>query len=173
MIFKTVPRLYLFVGPPGSGKTTVSHLIEDSTDAVHIWVDHERQKMFERVNHSQAESDKLYVYLNNHTDELLAAGKSVIFDTNFNYKKDRDLLRTIAQKHGAETVIIWMQTPIALARDRALHQHHRDRNGYDTTMHPDEFDRIIAHLEPPVNEAHLNIDGTDIDIEAVKRQLRI
>jgi predicted kinase len=130
--------------------------------------------MFNRVSHSKAESDELYAYLNDQTDQLLAAGQSVIFDTNFNYRKDRDYVTAIATRHGAEAIIIWMQTPLDVARERALHEHHRDHNGYDTTMTPEEFSRLTDHLEPPTdNENFIIIDGTQLDPVAVKRQLGI
>lgn len=168
----TKARLYLFVGFPGAGKTTVANLIADCSGAVHLWADQERQAMFETVTHSKQESDELYDKLNQRADELLAAGKSVVFDTNFNYLKDRQYLCSIAAKNNAEVTVIWMQTPIEIARDRALHEHHRDRNGYDQTMTAEEFERLTNHVEPPSdNENFITIDGTDIDTEAVKRQL--
>jgi predicted kinase len=165
-------RLYIFVGTPGAGKTTIAHLIEAATGAEHLWADRMRQAMFDTVTHSKQESDELYTTLNEQTDQLLAEGKSVVFDTNFNYRKDRDHVRSLADKHGAETVIIWLQTPVELARERALHDNHRDRNGYSETMQPEEFERLIDHLEPPTDdELFIKIDGTDIDEEDVKRQL--
>jgi predicted kinase len=167
-------KLYLFVGFPGSGKTTVSKLIHDTTGAIHIWADHERQAMFDKVTHSKQESDELYTELNDRTSSLLETGQSVIFDTNFNYRKDRDFLRGIAAKHNAKTVVIWMTTPVEVARNRALHDDHRDRNKYDDVMTEAEFDRLINHLEPPTeDETVIKIDGSDIDIAAVKRQLSI
>ncbi len=168
------PTLYLFVGAPGAGKTTIAKLIHDTTGGVHLWADHERQAMFNDVTHSKEESQELYTRLNARADALLAEGKSVIFDTNFNYRKDRDHLRSIAEKHGATTCIIWMQTPRDIARDRALHDTHREHNGYDAVMTAPEFDRLTDHLEAPTdNENFISIDGTHIDAEAVKRQLGI
>ena len=167
-------RLYLFVGAPGAGKTTVAKLIHEATGAVHLWADHERQGMFDSVTHSKEESDLLYEHLNQRTEQLLAAGTSVIFDTNFNYHKDREYVRELAARHDAKTIIIWMQTPVALARERALHSDHRDRNKYEATMEAAEFDRLIDHLEPPTdNEDFIIVDGSNIDTTAVKRQLGI
>jgi predicted kinase len=163
--------LYLFVGYPGSGKTTVANHICELTGAVHIWADRERQTMFGDPSHTLVESNTLYGYLNSKTLELLKSGKSVVFDTNFNYVKDRDHLRFIAEETGASTVVIQMTTPVELARGRALHGAHAERNGMSEVMSPDTFQRIVDHFEPLVNEPHLELDGTDVSKETVRALL--
>lgn len=166
--------LYIFIGSPGAGKTTVAHAIERMTGAVHLWADHERQFMFEAVTHHKDESRELYDSLNTRTEQLLKNGKSVIFDTNFNYRSDRNRLRAIAEKCGAKTIVVWLQTPITVARDRALHPDHRDRNKYTSTMKAEQFDELTCHLQPPTkDELFITIDATDLDEADLKRQLKL
>lgn len=163
----TKPHLYLLVGYPGSGKTTVARIIHETTGAEHLWTDRERQNMFSQPTHSQEESDTLYAHLNNLTKQMLADGKSVIFDTSFNFAKDREHLRQIATANGAETMIIWVTTPKDTARKRALEDGNM-RNGYNRPMTEEEFERIAQHLEPPTeSETLIKIDGTDIDRQAL------
>ena len=162
------PRLYLFVGYPGAGKTTLARLIHQRTGAVHIWADQERKAMFGQPEHTPAENAKLYEYLNAKTAELLASGQSVIFDTNFNFYKDRQHLRSIAEQTGAEPIIIWVTTSPELAKQRAIN----DAASQDTRilgdMPPETFDRIASHLEPPrEDEKVIKIDGTGIDQDRV------
>ena len=143
-----MPKLYIFMGNPGSGKTSVAKFIHELTGATHIWADRERQKLFAKPTHSVAESNELYEQLNRKAKRLLAAGHDVVFDTNFNYKKDRKHLRKLAASVGADVVVIQMTTPLALARERALAHDHADRNGMHHAMAPATFERINKHREP-------------------------
>lgn len=161
------PTLYLFIGYPGAGKTAVSKIIANATGAVHLWADVERHKLFPQPTHSEAESLELYDRLNHEAETLLAAGRSVVFDTNFNHYADRQKLRDIAARCGAETKLIWINLPKRLAKSRAV-DHPITRNGYQVSMTESQFESIVAKLEPPAkDEKFIKIDGTKFDKSAV------
>jgi predicted kinase len=161
------PTLYLFVGYPGAGKTTVAQAIRDATGAEHIWADKERRGMFGDT-YSTDQSVDLYELLNTTTEKLLKQGKSVIFDTNFNYKKDRQLLHDIAAKHDATTKLIWLTTSKALSKKRAV------GSRQFVNMTASDFDTAAAKLEPPSAAEHpIKIDGTDISTDVIRKQIRM
>ena len=167
----TQPTLFLLVGYPGSGKTTTSEHIRDLTGAVHIWADYERRIMFGNPTHLPDESLKLYERLNNKTEQLLSEGKSVIFDTNFNFYKDRQHLRDIAAKYHARTVVVWITTPKETAKQRAVHERTL-RNYYEYVLPETDFERMSNHLEEPSDDEHpIKLDGTNITIESVATAL--
>lgn len=167
------PKLYIFVGFPGAGKTSMAKIIQEATGAIHLWADNERWQMFGTPTHHDDESRKLYEYLNDKTAQLLNSGKSVLFDTNFNHRFDRDHLRAVAQKNNADTVLIWLTTPADVARDRAVHSKD-SRNGYTMNMTPEEFENITAKLEPPSEDENpLKFDGTKFDIPEVLQHLKL
>lgn len=168
------PTLYIFVGYPGAGKTSVARYLHEATGAVHLWADKERQKMFGYPTHSLKESQALYDALNNRTETLLSEGKSVIYDTNFNYRSDRELMKSIANRHNAAMHLIWLTTPKEVAKSRALHHSHRDRNGYLVTMTEQEFNHLCDHTETPnEEELPIKIDGTKLDEEVINKLLEL
>ncbi|HSX36387.1 MAG TPA: ATP-binding protein [Patescibacteria group bacterium] len=165
--------LFLMVGYPGSGKTTVSKWIHELTGATHLWADHIRNERFPHPTHSHQENLELYAALNQDTEDLLAAGNSVIFDTNFNFYKDRKKLKVIAAKAGARTVVVWITTPKDIARRRAT-EHSADQ---DTrvwgNMPLERFERISSNLqEPGPEEQPIKLDGSDLSRETLEAILR-
>ncbi len=168
------PTLYLLMGYPGAGKTTVAKYIHQKTGAVHLWADQERQALYVNPSHSIQESEELYDLLDIKTKSLLTAGNSVIFDTNFNYFSDREKMRNIAKETHASTKLIWLTTSKTIAKERALHHTHRDQNGYLVTMTETEFENLSNHLEKPKSsERPIKINGADLDYLKLSQQLGI
>jgi len=165
--------LYLMVGYPGSGKTTISKIISEQTGAVHLWADHERQLMFTTPQRSHAENIQLYDELNDRTDELLRQGKSVIFDTNFNFYRDRERLRRVAARNGAHAVVVWVTTARDIARERATKHSEGQETRIWGNMPEADFDRIAGNLEPPRPDEHvIEMDGTDITPTYITQKLQ-
>ena len=160
------------LGYPGAGKTATSRVIAKLTGAVHLWADHERRHRFTKPTHSHEENLELYDVLNQKTAEYLSEGKSVIFDTSFNFYKDREILRDIAKTAHADCVLVWVTTPKDIAKEHATHESHRDKNGYIENMSEADFERLSSSLElPQSTEEYVEIDGTKISDEYIATQL--
>lgn len=170
------PTLYLMLGLPGAGKTTASKIIHDLTGAVHLWADHERRELYGVPTYSHQENMDLYEQLNRETEQLLKDGRSVIYDTNFGFLKDRQLMRHIAEKHHAQVALIWVVAPADLSRRRATDSTERqptrvlgDDNG---NMPLQKFEHIRASFEAPTDqEQYIQLDGTKITKEYVAEKL--
>lgn len=160
------------LGYPGSGKTTASKIIHELTGGVHLWADKIRNERHTNPTHSHQENLDLYNYLNEMTAELLATGQSVIFDTAFNFYKDREYLRSIASDHDARVILIWVITEKELAKQRATHENHADENLYPYIMPEERFERIVNDFElPHPNERCIKLDGTKITKKYVKANI--
>jgi predicted kinase len=156
------PTLYLMLGYPGAGKTTTARVIHELTGAEHLWADLVRRDMFGKPKYTHTENIQLYEHMNNMAEDLLAQGKDVIFDTNFNFYKDRQRLREIADNYSGQTIVIWVTTPRSIARKRAT-----DGGGHHTRvlgdMPVETFERMSSNLqEPRPDETVVEVDGTKV-----------
>lgn len=166
------PTLYLMLGYPGAGKTTASKIIHQLTGAVHLWADQERWHKYGQPAYTHQENLELYEQLNKKTARLLREGSSVIFDTNFNFYKDRQHLRQVAHQQGAESQLIWVTTDKAIAKQRATKDAHRQGTRVLGNMPAENFDRMSRNLQPPQPDEHyIELDGTKITPRYVADQL--
>jgi predicted kinase len=162
----------MFVGYPGAGKTTVARIITELTGGVHLWADFERHVMFDSPSHTHAESRQLYQHLNHVADELLSKGSCVIYDTNFNFRKDRDHMRNIAAKYDADVKVIWITTPRNIAEHRATQDSVDKPTRIWGNMSPTDFNRLSDNLQTPDDDEEvIKIDGRQADLATIKQAL--
>lgn len=168
------PTLYLMVGYPGAGKTTVAALIASVTGATHLWADQERVKRFAKPTYSHQENLELYEGLNKVAAKLLKQGTSVVFDTNFNFRRDRDKLRQIARETGADSKLVWVQTPRVIAKTRATEDAHEQHTRLLGNIPEADFERMSDNLEEPeASEQPIVIEGIDVSERTVRTALKL
>ena len=169
------PTLFLMLGFPGAGKTTAAKIIHDLTGATHIWEDKVRLEKFPHLaivangdsSFPKEQNDELHSYLNTMTSTLLAQGNSVIYDTSFNRREDRERMYRIAAANRAEVKLIWVKTDKAIARQRATQDAAKQETRVLATalgdMDEATFERLSNKLEPPqADEYPIKIDGMHI-----------
>ena len=160
------------LGVPGAGKTTTANAISEVTGATHLWADKIRRERYGRPSYSHSENLALYDHMNRMAGELLAAGNDVIFDTNFNFREDRQKLRDIAKKISARTLVVWVKAPKTLAKQRATKDAYLQDTRLLGDMDDQDFERLSGKLEPPTaKEKVVTIDGTKVTPDYVRQQL--
>lgn len=174
MVKTNTQTLYLMVGRPGAGKTTAAQAICEVTGATHLWTAEIRKERYGRPSFKHSENIAVYDHMNRMAGELLAAGNDVVFDTSFNFYKDREKLRAIADEHNAKTVVIWVQTDKDLAKDRATKDAHLHDTRILGDMSNEDFERLSHKLEKPrSDETVIELDGTKITPDYVAAKLKV
>lgn len=161
------PTLFMMFGYPGAGKTTTSKVIHELTGAEHLSSDELRLQLFPNPTYTQKEHDELYQTLDKKTETLLKAGKSVIYDANLNRFQHRLEKYEMCKRTGARPVLLWLQTPLEVARNRAVLRGHHHLVPKDETFES-MFDRVSSAIEEPrEDEPVYKIESTNLDKNAL------
>lgn len=165
------PTLYLMLGYPGAGKTTIAKIIAEQTDAILLSSDAMRLEMFPEPTFSQEEHDQLYAALDQKTIDLLESGLSVIYDANLNRYQHRLEKYDICDATNAIPVLVWVRTEKEIAKKRAMHES-RDHLVPKTETAEAMFERIANVIEEPESdEPAVQIVGQNITPDVVKQKL--
>jgi predicted kinase len=161
------PTLFMMFGYPGAGKTTTAKIIQELSGAEHLSSDDIRLELFPEPTYTQEEHDKVYSTLDKRAEDLLAQGRSVIYDANLNRYIHRLEKYEMCQRTGAMAVLLWVQASRDLARNRAVMRGHHHLVPKDETFET-MFDRITGLMEEPREDEPLyTIDGTNLNKQAV------
>lgn len=166
-----MPTLYMMFGYPGAGKTTAAEVIAQLTGAVHLSSDKLRLELFSEPTFSEEEHDTLYAALDARAEELLRAGKDVIYDANLNRLQHRQEKYDICKRAGAKPILLWVQTDKDLSKSRAVHESRQQLWPRDESAEA-MFDRIADIIEEPgPGEPYTAIDGINISPDYVRTAL--
>jgi aminoglycoside phosphotransferase family enzyme/predicted kinase len=135
-------RLDITHGLSGSGKTTVTQTLMQTSRAIRLRSDVERKRLAgldalarggSDIGHDLYAADatqRTYFHLARLAGGVLDAGWPVIVDATCTARWQRDLLRQVAHTHGADFHILDFQVPLATLRERILG---RTRQGGDAS----------------------------------------
>ena len=152
------PILLITHGLSGSGKSVVSQVLVEAGAGIRVRSDVERKRLFGLAPSSRsgspldaglytAEAGRLtYERLAGLADVILQAGRSAIVDGAFLARGQRDRLRTVATGRGVPFIILDLQAPEALLRERIRR---REREGADASeAGPAVLERQLTAREP-------------------------
>lgn len=106
----TLPKLFMMIGIPGSGKSQEAEIIAKEHNAVIHASDRLREELFRDVNH-MGDNGFLFNELHKRIQRDLKAGKNVIYDaTNINSKKRISFLKSL-KDIPCEKIAILIVTP--------------------------------------------------------------
>lgn len=160
------------VGYPGAGKTTVAQIISRLTGAEHVWASKERRERFDEKDYQPGNSDRLYKALNQEVEDKLKSGTSVVYDTNFRFRSDRDNMRQLAQRAGAKVSLIWVQTPEEVARHRAVEDSTDKPTRIWGNMSAERFKALVTDSDKPTPEENPTIiEGQRVTDDTISEAL--
>jgi len=151
-ILPAKPLLIMLYGFPGAGKSYFARQLAESLHAAHIQGDRIRSELFENPRYDKEENEVITHLMNYMAEEFLAAGMSVIYDTNALRASQRRELRDMARKAHAEHVLIWLQIDVESAFTRiAKRDRRRADDKFAMPLDRTTFEKVIGGMQNPQN----------------------
>jgi predicted kinase len=103
---------------PGTGKSYFSRRLALKISAIILESDALRKTLFPVPLYSPRESGQLFATINILTGRLLRQGISVILDATNLIERHREVLYQIAEKNRARLIIVYLEAPAELVKER-------------------------------------------------------
>jgi predicted kinase len=159
------PRLLLLCGLAFSGKTTLARAIARSLALPCVSLD---EINTERGLRPGGEGLPAEAWERSHTvaeNRLAAAfttGHGAVLDDTGCFRWLRDRYRDLARRHGCDTVVIFVDTPVEAIRARI---EENTRASKRSSIFDEVFSRHLAEFEPPEPDEHVVRFTPSDDIE--------
>lgn len=141
-------KLIVVGGSLATGKSTVSSMLSDRTGIARISLDEIKEALFDvggyRDRAWSKEIGRAAFPAFRHLIEMyLARGEDVIADATFLWLDDADWLHELADRFGAELVLVWLTADPAVARERFVARANSTRH----PGHNDSLDAVLAEFD--------------------------
>ncbi|HVV26072.1 MAG TPA: ATP-binding protein [Candidatus Saccharimonadales bacterium] len=167
----------MLYGFPGAGKTYFARQLCENIQAAHLQADRIRSELFEEPRHDKRENEIVTQLMNYMAEEFLAAGVSVVYDTNAMRARQRHDLRALARRGGAKPLVVWFQMDQDSAFARNVKRDRRRADDkYATKWDRTSFESVISGMQNPTNvDDYVVVSGKHLfgtQQSAVVRKLR-
>jgi len=151
------PALIFVSGLPGTGKSHFCRRLAERIDLVILESDSLRKRLFPAPSYTKEESTQLFRACHGLVEELLRRGINVVLDATNLEEHNRERLYHIADQSGARLVIVRMEAPPEVVRQRLEHRSRRE----DRSDHSDADWGVYSRMKPTVEKIGRNHFAVD------------
>lgn len=155
------PLIIILVGLPGAGKSSFARQFSETFGAPIVSYDRLRYELFTEPQYSKEEQDILARVANYQLGEILKTKQTCILDGDGAARVDRMRIAKTAKEAGYSTLIVWVQTDEATAKQRAtrrLKQKQEDK--YSNTLTSEQYEAFVKKFTAPNHsEPYIVISG--------------
>ena len=146
-LFINQPYLILLVGIPGSGKTFFAEKFAETFSTPLINLNDLRFELFEQPDFSKNEENYLERISHALLPELMRSRRAIMIEGGLEARSDRAAYRQIANAHGYNTVVVWVQNTENTARIRSIRKTKVAPRKYNLTV--EQFDTMVKRFTAP------------------------
>lgn len=157
------PALILLSGLPGTGKSYLSRKFAERVPLLILESDRLRKTLFSSPDYNTGESSQLFQAIYQLVEELLREGISLILDATNLSERFRERLYGISDRLGARMVLIRVEAPPELVKQRM------EERAIDTVNNSDADWTVYRLMIPSVERIRRNhyVVDTSRDISSV------
>jgi len=166
------PALIIVSGLPGTGKSYFCRKLAERANLVILESDSLRKQLFPAPSYRKEESTQLFQACYGLVEELLRRGISVALDATNLEEHNRERLYHIADQSGAKLIIVRMEAPPDVVKERLERRSQRE----DESDHSEADWDVYSKMKPTVEKIsrnHFAVDSSKDIAPVVDKVVRL
>ncbi len=165
------PALIVISGLPGTGKSYLSRRLSGRLLYPILESDALRKQLFSAPTYSAIESGILFRAIHRLIEELLGKGIPVILDATNLTERYRERLYNIAEKRKAKLILVRVQAPPEVVKQRLENRLKKRNNGEKSDADWEVYQKLSATAEK-IRRNHFTVDTSKDITPAVDKIVR-
>jgi len=165
------PPLIVVSGLPGTGKSFFCHKLAERLSFLILASDSSRKILFPSPQYKENENKRLFAACHVLIEELLRKGIPVIFDATNLLEHHREYFYRAAERAGAKLILVWVEAPTELVRQRLLAREKAAMPQYDSEAGWEVYNKMKPRREK-ISRNHLVVDTSQDIADVIDKIVR-
>lgn len=165
------PPLIVVSGLPGTGKSFLCRKLAEKSPFLILPSDALRKVLFPAPQYNEQENKRLFSACHVLIEELLQKGIPVIFDATNLLEHHREYLYRAAERAGAKLILVWVEAPPEVVRQRLLARERTVAPQRDSQAGWEVYNKMKPRREK-ISRNHLVVDTSQDITAAVDKIIR-